>query len=134
MYINSISTLYIDTVYPHCISTPYIIHIIIHYIQFRFRYMYIHISIDHIIPRFLGGAFMRFPSKSIQVARKPQYRLQLLHCVPTAHAVDGREATKLKHGVNMEHINEHILKHGIPTYIPTPNISKYSTGNIWKLS
>eukprot|EP00435_Cladocopium_sp_Y103_P068210 s894_g31.t1 len=27
------------------------------------------------------------------VARKPQYRLQLLHCVPTARAVDGREVT-----------------------------------------
>ena len=29
------------------------------------------------------------------VARKPQYRLQLLHCVPSARAVDGREAFTL---------------------------------------
>lgn len=27
------------------------------------------------------------------VARKPSYRLQLLHCVPSARAVDGREVT-----------------------------------------
>ena len=27
-----------------------------------------------------------------QVARKPQYRAQLLSCVPTARAVDGKEA------------------------------------------
>ena len=59
-----------------------------------YNYILYHISIDHI--RFLGGAFMRFPSKSIQVARKPQYRLQLLHCVPTARAVDGREAPSME--------------------------------------